>query len=106
MQYDSGEVSAEACSTGLSIAASVCGERVQRAPARPAGHLAFGPDRSLRALERAEIVARRLGPKGRTLEYRLTPAGRDMEAVVQAIGEWGLPGPLPIPVPMSSTPTS
>jgi DNA-binding HxlR family transcriptional regulator len=44
----------------------------------------------LRALERAEIVERRRGPKGRTLEYRLTPAGRDLEPVVQALGEWGV----------------
>jgi DNA-binding HxlR family transcriptional regulator len=44
----------------------------------------------LRSLERAEIVERRTGPKGRTLEYRLTPAGRDLESVVQAIGEWGV----------------
>jgi DNA-binding HxlR family transcriptional regulator len=43
----------------------------------------------LRSLERAEIIERRTGPKGRTLEYRLTRAGRDLEAVVQAIGEWG-----------------
>jgi DNA-binding HxlR family transcriptional regulator len=43
----------------------------------------------MRALERAEVIERRTGPKGRTLEYRLTPAGRDLEAVVQAIGEWG-----------------
>lgn len=43
----------------------------------------------LRSLERAEIVARRRGPGGRTLGYRLTPAGRDLESVVQAIGEWG-----------------
>jgi DNA-binding HxlR family transcriptional regulator len=43
----------------------------------------------LRSLERAEIVERRVGPKGRTLDYRLTLAGRDLEAVVQAIGEWG-----------------
>jgi DNA-binding HxlR family transcriptional regulator len=43
----------------------------------------------MRALERAEVVERRTGPKGRTLEYRLTPAGRDLEPVVQAIGEWG-----------------
>jgi DNA-binding HxlR family transcriptional regulator len=43
----------------------------------------------LRSLERAEIVRRRTGPKGRTLDYRLTLAGRDLEAVVQAIGEWG-----------------
>jgi DNA-binding HxlR family transcriptional regulator len=44
----------------------------------------------LRSLERAEIVERRTGPKGRTLGYRLTPAGRDMEPVVQALGEWGV----------------
>jgi DNA-binding HxlR family transcriptional regulator len=44
----------------------------------------------LRSLERAEIVYRRTGPKGRTLDYRLTLAGRDLEAVVQALGEWGV----------------
>ncbi len=43
----------------------------------------------MRALERTEVVERRTGPKGRTLEYRLTSAGRDLEPVVQAIGEWG-----------------
>jgi DNA-binding HxlR family transcriptional regulator len=43
----------------------------------------------MRALERADIVERRTGPKGRTLDYRLTPAGRDLEPAVQAIGEWG-----------------
>jgi DNA-binding HxlR family transcriptional regulator len=43
----------------------------------------------MRALERAEVVERRTGPSGRTLEYRLTAAGRDLEPVVQAIGEWG-----------------
>ena len=43
----------------------------------------------MRALERAEVVQRRTGPTGRTLEYRLTPAGRDLQPVVQAIGEWG-----------------
>jgi DNA-binding HxlR family transcriptional regulator len=43
----------------------------------------------MRALERAEVIERRTGPSGRTLDYRLTPAGRDLEPVVQAIGEWG-----------------
>ncbi len=43
----------------------------------------------MRALERAKVIERRTGPKGRTLEYRLTPGGRDLEPVVQAIGEWG-----------------
>jgi DNA-binding HxlR family transcriptional regulator len=44
----------------------------------------------MRSLERAEIVERRTGPQGRTLAYRLTPAGRDLEPVVQALGEWGV----------------
>jgi DNA-binding HxlR family transcriptional regulator len=43
----------------------------------------------MRALERAEVIERRTGPKGRTLDYRLTSAGRDLQPVVQAIGEWG-----------------
>jgi DNA-binding HxlR family transcriptional regulator len=43
----------------------------------------------MRRLERALVIERRTGPKGRTLEYRLTPGGRDLEPVVQAIGEWG-----------------
>jgi DNA-binding HxlR family transcriptional regulator len=43
----------------------------------------------MRTLERAEVIERRTGPKGRTLEYRLTPGGRDLQPVVQAIGEWG-----------------
>ena len=60
----------------------------------------------LRSLERAEIVERRTGPKGRTLDYRLTLAGRDLEAVVQAIGAWGVTWDPPIPAPRSSTPTS
>src|SRR4029450_9664725 len=51
----------------------------------------------MRALERAEVIERRTGPKGRTLEYRLTPAGRDLQPVVQAIGErgatWSFPEP-------------
>jgi DNA-binding HxlR family transcriptional regulator len=44
----------------------------------------------MRTLERAEVVERRAGPKGRTLGYRLTPAGLDLEPVVQALGEWGV----------------
>ena len=43
----------------------------------------------MRSLERAEIVDRRTGPTGRTLDYRLTDSGRDLQPVVQAIGEWG-----------------
>jgi DNA-binding HxlR family transcriptional regulator len=53
----------------------------------------------LRSLERADIIERRTGPKGRTLGYRLTVAGRDLEAVVQAIGEWGATWSLTDPRP-------
>jgi DNA-binding HxlR family transcriptional regulator len=53
----------------------------------------------LRELERAEIVRRRTGPKGRTLAYRLTPAGRDLASVVQAVGEWGASWAFTDPLP-------
>ena len=43
----------------------------------------------MRRLERSEIVERRASRSGRTLAYRLTPGGLDLEPVVQAIGEWG-----------------
>jgi DNA-binding HxlR family transcriptional regulator len=53
----------------------------------------------MRALERAGVIERRTGPKGRTLEYRLTPTGRDLQPVVQAIGEWGATWSLTDPRP-------
>jgi DNA-binding HxlR family transcriptional regulator len=53
----------------------------------------------MRALEKAEVVERRTGPRGRTLEYRLTVAGRDLQPVVQAIGEWGATWTLAEPRP-------
>ena len=59
----------------------------------------------MRALERAEVIERRTGPKGRTLEYRLTSAGRDLEPVVQAIGEWGATWSFTEPRPRNSIPT-
>ncbi|HEX5054812.1 MAG TPA: winged helix-turn-helix transcriptional regulator [Planctomycetota bacterium] len=43
----------------------------------------------MRELERAKVVERRTGPRGRTLEYCLTPAGRDLLPVLLAVGEWG-----------------
>ena len=43
----------------------------------------------LRRLERCEIIERETGPAGRTIRYRLTPAGRDLQPVIDAIGEWG-----------------
>ena len=42
----------------------------------------------LRALERRGIVERRADDAGRTVEYRLTPAGGELEPVVWALGHW------------------
>jgi DNA-binding HxlR family transcriptional regulator len=53
----------------------------------------------LRALERAEILERRTGPKGRTVRYRLTPGGRDLKPVVEALGQWGATWSLTDPRP-------
>ncbi|MGH7459882.1 MAG: winged helix-turn-helix transcriptional regulator [Longimicrobiales bacterium] len=53
----------------------------------------------MRALERARVIQRRTGPKGRTLEYRLTAAGHDLQQVVQALGEWGVTWSLTEPRP-------
>src|SRR4030095_7450263 len=42
-----------------------------------------------RGVEGAEVTERRTGPRARPPEYRLRSAGRDLQPVVQAIGEWG-----------------
>lgn len=42
----------------------------------------------LRELERREIVERRVDDGGRTVEYGLTAAGRELEPVVWALGHW------------------
>jgi DNA-binding HxlR family transcriptional regulator len=43
----------------------------------------------LRQLEQAEIVERRPAAKGPWSEYHLTPGGRELERVVEALGQWG-----------------
>lgn len=42
----------------------------------------------LQELEQAGIVHRTPGTKG-SFEYKLTPAGRDLEPIIMAIGAWG-----------------
>jgi DNA-binding HxlR family transcriptional regulator len=42
----------------------------------------------LRELERRGIVNREVDATGRTAEYRLTPAGWDLEPIIWAIGHW------------------
>jgi DNA-binding HxlR family transcriptional regulator len=43
----------------------------------------------LRLLERHGVVVRRRIPEQRGFEYQLTPAGRDLEPIVMALGVWG-----------------
>jgi len=43
----------------------------------------------LRRLEQAGVLARRAASRGKRAEYRLTPAGRDLQRVVDVFGEWG-----------------
>jgi DNA-binding HxlR family transcriptional regulator len=43
----------------------------------------------LRRLEQAGVVERRVASRGKRIEYRLTPAGRELQRVVDAFGEWG-----------------
>jgi DNA-binding HxlR family transcriptional regulator len=44
----------------------------------------------LRHLEREGIVDRRVGADGRTTDYRLTDAGRELGSVVGALNDWGV----------------
>jgi DNA-binding HxlR family transcriptional regulator len=44
----------------------------------------------LRHLERKGVLQRRPASGGRGSEYHLTPAGRDLEPVIMAIGEWAV----------------
>lgn len=43
----------------------------------------------LRRLERAGVVERRVTGNGRATEYRLTPAGRELQRLVDVLTEWG-----------------
>src|SRR3954467_4531798 len=43
----------------------------------------------LRRLERAGVLERRGAPRGKPTEYRLTPAGRELQPVIDLFGEWG-----------------
>ena len=42
----------------------------------------------LRKLERSQIIERQTGPTGRTIRYRPTLAGRDLQPVLDAVGQW------------------
>ncbi len=42
----------------------------------------------LRQMEYAGLIERRAAESGRTIDYRLTAAGRDLKPVLQTLGEW------------------
>jgi len=43
----------------------------------------------LRRLERTGILERRVAPRGKPTEYRLTQAGRELQKMIDLFGEWG-----------------
>lgn len=43
----------------------------------------------LRRLVQAGILERRAAKRGRRIEYRLTPAGRDLRPIIRILGQWG-----------------
>ena len=43
----------------------------------------------LRRLERTGVLQRRAGSRGKRTEYRLTPAGRELQPIIDLFGEWG-----------------
>ncbi len=43
----------------------------------------------LRRLERAGVIERSAAPKGHATEYHLTPAGRELQEVIDVLGQWG-----------------
>jgi DNA-binding HxlR family transcriptional regulator len=43
----------------------------------------------LRRLERAGVLERRGASRGKPTEYRLAPAGRELQRVIDLFGEWG-----------------
>lgn len=58
----------------------------------------------LRHLERSGVVERQIGQEGRTTEYRLTDAGRELGKVVKAFNDWGARWLVPDPRPSSVDP--
>lgn len=49
--------------------------------------------RRLKSLEEQGVIERRPLPSGRGADYLLTDAGRELEPIVMAMGEWGRAGP-------------
>src|SRR3982074_1506784 len=43
----------------------------------------------LRRLQRAGVLERPPAPRGKRTDYRLTPAGRELQSIIDLLGEWG-----------------
>jgi DNA-binding HxlR family transcriptional regulator len=43
----------------------------------------------LRRLERARVIKRSVAPNGHATQYHLTPAGQELKAVIEGLGQWG-----------------
>ena len=43
----------------------------------------------LRRLERTGVLERRTASRGKRTQYRLTPAGRELQRIIDLFGEWG-----------------
>jgi DNA-binding HxlR family transcriptional regulator len=43
----------------------------------------------LRRLERTGVLERRAAARGKRTEYRLTPAGRELQRLIDLLGQWG-----------------
>jgi DNA-binding HxlR family transcriptional regulator len=43
----------------------------------------------LRRLQQAGVLERRGAPRGKPTEYRLAPAGRELQPIIDRLGEWG-----------------
>lgn len=43
----------------------------------------------LRRLQKVGVLERRGGPRGKPTEYRLSPAGRELQRCIDVLGEWG-----------------
>jgi DNA-binding HxlR family transcriptional regulator len=53
----------------------------------------------LRRLERTGVLERRGAARGKPTEYRLTPAGRELQPIIDLFGEWGARWAFGVPRP-------
>jgi DNA-binding HxlR family transcriptional regulator len=59
----------------------------------------------LRRLVRTGVLERDTAKRGKRIEYRLTPAGRELRPIIRALGEWGVRWAFGDPRPNELDPT-